>query len=93
VGPIDAIVHLVNFFLPALFLGGFGAGAAKLLWRRELKSVPWRRLGAWGSGGAALALVAGLLVFGRDGKMAGYGVMALACAGAQWWVAFGARSR
>jgi hypothetical protein len=31
----------------------------------------------------------GLLVLGRDGKMATYGAMVLACALTLWWRAFG----
>lgn len=92
-GPLDAAVHLLNFFVPALALGGFGAAFAKLLWRRELKAVTWRRLSGWGSAGAVLALVAGLMLFGHDGKVATYAAMVFACAAGQWWAGFGPRAR
>ena len=43
-GPLDALNHLVNLFLPALGLGMVTAAAATLVWRRDLAAVPWRRL-------------------------------------------------
>jgi hypothetical protein len=35
-----------------------------------------------------VAGVAGLVAFGRDGRMATYGGMVLACALALWWAGF-----
>ena len=42
-GPIDALWHLLNFFIPAVGVGCLGAAAVKLLWRRGLPWVwpPW----------------------------------------------------
>ena len=91
-GPLDAVWHLLNFVAPAIGLGLISASAAKLLWRRELAPVAWRRLAAWACGAALLMLVGGLLLTGRDGRMSTYGAMVLACALALWWVGFG-RSR
>jgi hypothetical protein len=78
-GPIDAFWHLSNLFLPALLLGALAAGLAKLLWRRELAGVTWRRLAGPAAGAAAAVVLLGLVVFG----------MVLACAGALWWRGFG----
>ena len=88
-GPIDALWHLLNFFAPALGVGVLTALMAKLLWRRSLKSASLKRLGVWAVAGSALALLAGLVVFGRDGKMLTYGAMVLACALSVWWAGFG----
>jgi hypothetical protein len=88
-GPIDAFWHLSNLFLPALLLGALAAAGAKLLWRRELAGVAWRRLAAPAAGAAAAVVVLGLVVFGRDGRMATYAGMVLACAAALWWRGFG----
>ncbi len=88
-GPIDALWHLLNFFAPAAGVGLLASGMAKLLWRRELKGVAWVRLAAWASTGGAVALIAGLVVFGHDGKMATYAAMVAACALALWGVGFG----
>jgi glucose-6-phosphate-specific signal transduction histidine kinase len=91
VSPIDALIHLVNFFLPAVVVAALAAALAKLMWRRELKSVAWRRLAVWAAIAAAAALVTGLLLFGRDGKMATYGLMLLTCAAALAWAGWGPR--
>ena len=87
-GPLDGFWHLVNFFAPALFVGASAAAAAKLLWRRELAGVGWTRLAAWASGAGAAVLLGGLVGFGRDGRMATYGLMVAACALALWWAGF-----
>jgi hypothetical protein len=88
---LDAVWHVLNFFVPAVGVGALGAAGAKLLWRRELAPVPWRRLTLWGSVAGALALAGGLWLFGRDGKMATYAALVVACALAMWWVGFGRR--
>ena len=83
-GPVDAAWHLLNFFFPAVGVGCLGAAVVKVLWRRDLAGVPWRRLASWGSVAGALALVAGLVLFGRDGRMATYGLLVLVTALALW---------
>ena len=87
-GLFDLVWHLLNFLAPALGLGMLSAAGAKVIWRRDLATVTWRRLAAWGSGASVLALVEGLVVTGRDGRMATYAVMVLACAAALGWVGF-----
>jgi hypothetical protein len=88
-GFIDAFNHVFNLFLPAVALGAVAAALAKLLWRRELAGVPWRRLAAPAAAACAAVAVAGLVLFGRDGTMAMYGAMVLACAITLWWQGFG----
>jgi len=88
---LDALNHLANFVLPALLLGGLASAGAKLLWRRSLQEVAIVRLAAWSSGAAALALLAGLLLTGRDGAMSTYAAMVLACAAALAWAGWGRR--
>lgn len=83
---IDAFWHLLGLFLPALGTGLIAATAAKgLLWRAELRRVRWLRLVAWACAAGALALLGGLVLFGRDGRMASYGAMVVASALALWW--------
>jgi len=89
VGPIDAFWHLLNFFAPAVGVGLLAGALAKLLWRRELKGVAWMRLAGWAAVASAAVLVAGLVVFGHDGKMATYAAMVTVCALTLWWVGFG----
>lgn len=91
--PLNLLWHLLNLVAPAVGLGALAAGLAKLLWRRELASVPWHRLAGWGVAAALLALLGGLVISGRDGRMATYAAMVLANALALWWVGFGARRR
>jgi hypothetical protein len=90
-GPLDALWHLLNFFAPAVGVGAIASALAKLLWRRDLKAVAWRRLSAWAISAGALALVAGLVVFTRDGKMTTYAAMVMACALGLWWAGFASR--
>ncbi|HRH87289.1 MAG TPA: hypothetical protein PLO41_10615 [Rubrivivax sp.] len=86
---IDAFWHLLGLFLPALGTGLIAATAAKwLFWRAELRSVRWRRLVAWPVVAGSLALLGGLLILGRDGRMASYGAMVAASALALWWAGF-----
>ena len=87
--PIDiALWHIANFFVPAIVTGGLAALAAKLIWRRELASTAWWRLGLWSSGAMASVAVLGLVVFEHDGKMITYAAMVVACALALWWAGF-----
>lgn len=83
-GPLDAAWHLLNFFAPALGVGCLTALFARLLWRRSLHAS-LLGLAAWGSVAGALGLIAALVLFGRDGKMAGYGLMVCCTALALWW--------
>ena len=89
--PFDAFWHVTNFFAPAIVLGAIAATLTKLLWWRELGGVSAVRLWAWASGAAAIASAIGLVVFERDGRMATYAGMVLACAVALWWAGFRGR--
>lgn len=87
-GPLDALWHLLNFFAPAVGVALATAMLAKLLWRRDLAAASLWRLWAWGSAAGAVALVVGLLIGGRDGRMATYGALVAAIAVALWWAGF-----
>jgi hypothetical protein len=87
-GPIDALWHLLNFFAPAIGVGLLAPMFAKLLWRRDLKVVTWRRLSVWTTGCCAAVLIAGLVLFGHDGKIATYAAMVATCALTMWWIGF-----
>ena len=86
--PLDGLWHLLNFVAPAIGVALLSASLVKLLWRRELAVVAWRRLFVWALLVGIVSLVAGLVAFGRDGKMASYGLLVAATALALWWVAF-----
>ena len=87
-GPLDALWHLLNFFAPALGVALLTTALAKVVWRRELAQAPWRRLLAWSAAAGALALIGGLVVFGRDGRMATYGALVAATGLALWLSGF-----
>ncbi len=88
-GPLDALNHLANLFAVPLMLGALAAALAKLVWRKELAGIGWRRLAGPACAACALVVLAGLVLFGRDGRMATYGVMVAACALTLWWRGFG----
>jgi hypothetical protein len=87
-GPLDAIGHLLGLFMPAMCTAPIAAVLAKLVWRRDLARVAWWRLAAWSAAAGSLALLGGLVVLGRDGRLLSYGAMAAASALALWWVGF-----
>ncbi len=85
-GFFDAINHVLNFLAPAAAVAlGVALGAHFLKANRPLAQRFIAR--------AAInfivctgVLLAGLVFFGRDGKMATYLAMVLACASVQWIV-------
>lgn len=87
-GPLDALWHLVNFFAVAVLMGMIAAALGKWLWRRELAAVGWRALALFGAAGASLAVIGGLVLFGRDGRIGTYAAMVVACALMLWWRGF-----
>jgi hypothetical protein len=87
--PLAALWHVSNLFAPALGLGMLASLLAKLLWRRELAAVAWLRLAGPACTASASIVLAGLVLFGHDGKMATYGAMVGACAVTLWWRGFG----
>lgn len=84
-GPLDLFWHLANLLAPALGMALIAPTLAKLLWRDALRAQPWGPLAAWVGGANAAVLVGGLLLQGRDGRMATYVAMVLATAGLLWW--------
>jgi polyferredoxin len=83
------VLHLANFIAPAL-----GVAALLALWSwwlrpgQRLSDQAWRRargLFGWVLGAGVLTLLAGLVVFGRDGKMATYAALVMATGSVAWW--------
>jgi hypothetical protein len=90
--PLDAIWHLLNLFGPAAGMALITPALAKLMWWRGLKGVGWARLGLRVFAACALVTVAGLIVFGHDGKIATYAAMVGACTLTLWWFGFASKS-
>ena len=86
---IGLLDHLLNFIAPALVVGFLVAALAPLVMKKAQPHHSWLTQSAINSGASALVLLAGLVLFGHDGKMATYAAMLLACASAQW---FGAQA-
>lgn len=91
-GPIDFLWHLLNLFALGLLYGALVAGGARLLWRRRYAGLGWAQLLAWSCGAAVLVTIAGLVLFGRDGRIATYALMVLAVTLVLAWFGRGKRS-
>lgn len=78
---LSALLHLVNFILPAVFVGGLLAAFAPIALRIKTKRARQQVMRQWLVnslvGFAALAL--GLWFYGTDGKMMSYAALVLAC--------------
>ena len=82
-GTLDLLNHLFNFALPAIVVGSLLAYCAPLLYRKSSPAPARYAQAAINSVAGLLALAIGLWFFGRDGKMATYGVMVVFCAMSQ----------
>ncbi len=79
-----AALHLLNFLAPALCLPLLLWPMARLAFGRPAGAPRWWvQWGVQAAVGAAV-LLAGLWVFGRDGKMLTYAALVLAGASCQW---------
>lgn len=83
-GPLDILNHLLNFVAPAAAVALVLVLSGRLVGSRSASAMAaWRRwLILWVVGVAVLA--AGLVLWGRDGKMATYAALIVACATCQW---------
>lgn len=83
-GPLDILNHLLNFVAPAaalallLTLAGGWIGP-----QGRSAMVAWRRFAILFAVGVAV-MAAGLVLWGRDGKMLTYAALVLGCASTQW---------
>lgn len=84
-GPLDLLNHLLNFVAPALVLGVTLAYLAPVFMKNRAVARTRTAQAAINFIVGMLALVAGLVFFGRDGKMLSYAALVLAVASSQWW--------
>ncbi|HET7834596.1 hypothetical protein QTI17_24360 [Variovorax sp. J31P179] len=89
--PLDLFNHLINFVAPAFAVGFFSALLGRLTMRKAAGTPSWWLQGAINFIVGVAVLAGGLVYFGRDGKMATYAALVLACATSQWLVAGGWR--
>jgi uncharacterized BrkB/YihY/UPF0761 family membrane protein len=83
-GPLDVLFHLLNFVAPALFTGAALALLARFVLRHKSAKLSLAMQIAINSIAGMAVLAAGLWYFGRDGKMATYAALVVACAVSQW---------
>ncbi len=84
-GPLDLLNHLLNFAAPALLVAGLLAFLAPVFMRNKAPARTRSAQAAINFVVGLLALLVGLVFFGRDGKMASYAALVLAVASSQWW--------
>ncbi|MGO4393039.1 hypothetical protein AB4Z46_16945 [Variovorax sp. M-6] len=89
--PLDLFNHLLNFVAPAFAVGLLCALLGRISMRKSAKAPAWWVVAAINFIVGVGVLSAGLVIFGRDGKMATYAALVLACATSQWLVAGGWR--
>lgn len=91
-GPIDLLIHLLNFVAPALWLALLVPLTGRLFMGKRPLAPAFIKQVAINFIVSAVVLTLGLWFFGRDGKMATYAAMALISATSQWFVSRGWRS-
>jgi hypothetical protein len=86
-GPLDQILHLINFCAPALVVGVVLAVLGPSLMGKRPSAPGFIGQAAINSVAGVLALGGGLWFFGNDGKMASYAAMLICCSLSQvFWL-------
>ena len=85
-GLLDLVVHLLGFVLPALAVALFLVGGAAICLPRNPARPRWWVQWAVNAAVGVLVLLGGLVLTGRDGKLATYAALVLAMASSQWWL-------
>jgi hypothetical protein len=76
--------HLLNFALPAVFVGGVLALCGRFLMPRKPGTPAiWAQF-AINTIAGVLVLLAGLVVTGHDGRIASYAALVVVCGTVQW---------
>jgi len=83
-GVIELLIHLINFTLPALVVGLALPLLTRLTARGRQVGQAWWRQASVNALAGVLVLVAGLWLWGQDGKLLTYVAMVLVCATSQW---------
>jgi len=88
---LDLLIHLLNFVAPAFFVAILLAVLFRVAMRTRSAAVRlWVQIAVNFAAGLVV-LVAGLLYFGRDGRIATYAALVVVCGTAQWWLLRGWR--
>ena len=89
---LDFLIHLLNFAAPAFFVALLLVVLFRLAMHGRSAAVSfWKQLGINFLAGLAV-LVAGLVYFGRDGRIATYAALVIVCGTVQWCLLRGWRN-
>lgn len=91
-GPWDAFNHLLNFVAPAAAMAVLLGLSGRIFRSKTPVALSWWALVAIVFAVGVAVLAAGLVVWGRDGKMLTYAALVLACATCQWVLVRGWRA-
>lgn len=83
-GLLDSFNHLLNFCAPAFAIAVLVPIFARLTGTGKAAGTAFVNQWAVNFAACLAVLLAGLWLFGHDGKMATYTAMVLVCASAQW---------
>ncbi len=86
-GPIDLFLHLFNFVAPALSVALVVTVFARFIVPNRDSALTYIAQAAINFAACSLVLLAGLMYFGRDGKMVTYAAMVLVSATSHWVMA------
>ncbi|MCW8174547.1 hypothetical protein D8B25_03895 [Verminephrobacter aporrectodeae subsp. tuberculatae] len=81
---LNVLNHLLNFVAPAAALALLLPLAGRCIRFRAPAALAWRRRAAIVFLVGVATLVAGLMLWGHDGKMPTYAALVLACASCEW---------
>ncbi|MDB5896045.1 MAG: hypothetical protein JWQ88_3576 [Rhodoferax sp.] len=90
-GPIDSLIHVMNFLAPAAAVALLTALGARICLRSGPSAPAFLVQAGLNFLVGATVLVAGLVGFGSDGKMATYAALVLGCATVQAWMLRGGK--
>ena len=83
-GPLDALNHLLNLFAPAAAMAVLLVLGGRLCLRQCRSPYGWYTQMALQLLLGSAVLAAGLVLWGRDGKMLTYAALVVATASCQW---------
>ena len=88
---LDILLHLLNFSAPALVLALLLPLVSRFFIKKQVPALAWWAQAAINFIVGVAALLVGLWLWRRDGKMAAYALLVLALATCQWLLSRGWR--
>ncbi len=83
-GPFDLLNHLLNFLAPAAWVAVIVTLAVRIFMKKRPAALTLKAQAAINFVVCLITLLLGLLLFGRDGKMATYAAVVILGATSQW---------